>query len=177
MLPTLILLVWFTFTRKHFRRSLLILLWLGVLGSAVFGAYWRQTRWRTLLDTPGGRIAIHDQGLAEKLVWLQERSQPGEYMFDSQWPIINVALGLRNPTPVTVLTDTDYTRPEQVEGVIAGLEKHLVRYVLWSVDDFSALPNGRLSPGDHLDPLRGYLRTRYRLAATFTDSTQVLERN
>jgi hypothetical protein len=98
-------------------------------------------------------------------------------MFDTQWPIVNVALGLRNPTPIPVLTDTDYTRPEQVEGVILGLEKHQVHYVLWSEGDLIALPNGRIAPGDHLEPLRRYLRTNYQLAATFTDSTPVLERN
>jgi hypothetical protein len=177
MLPALILLVWLMFSLRQFRRSLVTLLWLGVLGSALFGAYWRQTHWRTFFDTPGGRIGVHDQDLAERLVWLQERSHPGEYMFDTQWPIVNVALGLRNPTPIPVLTDTDYTRPEQVEGVILGLEKHQVHYVLWSEGDLIALPNGRIAPGDHLEPLRRYLRTNYQLAATFTDSTPVLERN
>jgi hypothetical protein len=98
-------------------------------------------------------------------------------MFDTHWPIVNVALGLRNPTPIPALTDTDYTRPEQVEGVISGLEKHQVHYVLWSAGDLIALPNERIAPGDHLEPLRRYLQTNYQLAATFTDGTPVLERN
>jgi hypothetical protein len=177
MLPALILLVWFISTLRQFQRSLVTLLWVGVLGSALFGAYWRQAHWRTFFDTPGGRIVVHDQDLAERLVWLQERTHPEEYMFDTEWPIVNVALGLRNPTPITVLTDTDYTRPEQVEGVISGLEKHHVRYVLWSVDDFNVPPNRGIPLGDHLDPLRGHLRTNYHLATTFTDTTQVLERS
>jgi hypothetical protein len=177
MLPALILLVWLMSTLTQFRRSFVTLLWFGVLGSALFGAYWRQTHWRTYFDTPGGRIGVHDQDLAERLVWLQERSRPGEYMFDTHWPIVNVALGLRNPTPIPALTDTDYTRPEQVEGVISGLEKHQVHYVLWSAGDLIALPNERIAPGDHLEPLRRYLRTNYQLAATFTDGTPVLERN
>ena len=177
MLPALILLVWFISTLKQFHRSLVTLLWLGVLGSALFGVYWRQAHWRTFLDTPGGRIAVHDQDLAEKLIWLQERTHPEEYMFDTEWPIINVALRLRNPAPITVLTDTDYTRPEQVERVISGLEEYHVRYVFWSVDDFNALANGREVPGDRLGPLRICLHAKYHLAATFTDSTQVLERN
>jgi hypothetical protein len=177
MLPAFILLLWFITTLRHLRRMLVTLLWVGALGSALFGAYWRQTRWRTLLDTPGGRIAVHDRDIAEKLVWLQARTHPGEYLFDTEWPIVNVALGLRNPTPIMVLTDTDYTRPEQVEGVISGLERHHTRYVLWSEGDFTANPNGRRAPGDHLDALRTYLRTRYHLAEVFTDGTQVLQRN
>ncbi len=177
MLPALILLVWFISTLRRFRRTLVTLLWLGVLGSVLFGAYWRQAHWRTFFDTPGGRIAVHDRDLAEKLVWLQARTHPEEYLFDTEWPIVNVALGLRNPTPITVLTDTDYTRPEQVEEVISGLEKHQVRYVLWSVDDSNALINGSLAPGNHLDPLRRYLRTNYHQAVTFADGTQTLERN
>jgi hypothetical protein len=176
MLPALILLVWLASTLRRFRRSLVTLLWLGTLGSALFGAYWRQTHWQTFFDTPGGRIAVHDQYLAESLAWLQERSRPEQYMFDTEWPIVNVALELRNPTPVTVLTDTDYTRPEQVEGVISGLEVHNVHYVLWSLGPIDLLPSGRIAPGDHLESLRRYLRTKYRLATTFTDGTEVLER-
>jgi hypothetical protein len=49
--------------------------------------------------------------------------------------------------------------------------------VLWSAGDLIALPNERIAPGDHLEPLRRYLRTNYQLAATFTDGTPVLERN
>jgi hypothetical protein len=177
MLPTLILLVWFVIRLRHFRRSVVTLLWLSALGSTFFGAYWRQTRWQTVIDTPAGRIAVHDRGFAEKLVWLRENSNAGDFMFDPEWPIINVALGLRNPTPLTVLSETDYTRPEQVEEVIAGLEKHHARYVLWWVDDSSAPLHGTIAPGDHLGPLRKYLRANYQLAKTFADGTQVLQRN
>ncbi len=177
MLPALILLLWFISTLKRLRRSLVALLWIGALGSMLIGVYRRQSHWRMFLDTPGGRTAIYYDEIAEECAWLQRRTRPGEYVFDTSWTNSYVLLGLRNPTPIPFLTDTDYTRPEQVDEVIAGLEEHQVRYVLWSQGNLDADQNRRLAPGDHLAPLRTYLRLNYHLATTFADSTQVLERN
>jgi hypothetical protein len=177
MLPALILLVWLTTALKRFRRSLVALFWIGAFASVLIGVYWRQFHWRIFLDTPGGRTAVYYEEIAEKCAWLQGETRPGQYVFDTSWTDSYVVLGLRNPTPIPFLTDTDYTRPEQVDEVIAGLEEHQVRYVLWSVAGAEANTNGKTVLGDHLEPLREYLRVNYHLATTFTDRAQVLERN
>ncbi len=50
-------------------------------------------------------------------------------------------LGLRNPTPVDFLTDSDYTRPEQVQEVIRALAEYRVRFVM--VNSGLEFPTGR----------------------------------
>jgi hypothetical protein len=177
MLPALILLVWFISTLERGRRSLVTLLWAGALGTMVIGTYQRQSHPRSILDTPGGRTAIYYDDIAERCAWLQARTRPGEYVFDTTWTNSYVLLGLKNPTPIPSLTETDYTRPEQVNHAIAGLEEHQVRYVFWLPNDFDADVNQGRTTGDHLAPLRAYLGLNYHLAKTFTDGAQVLERN
>jgi hypothetical protein len=76
---------------------------------------------------------------------------------------------------VSFLTDTDYVRPEQVRNVIESLEKYHVTPLLWCRDLDPGVHG--FHPGDHLGPLRDYLRTHYHAAETREDSLQILERN
>jgi hypothetical protein len=73
------------------------------------------------------------------------------------------------------VTNTDFTRPEQVRNVIEGLDKHRVRDILWPVGlDVPVEPD---SGGDHLTPLRAYLRNYYHVIQTFPDAGQVWGRD
>jgi len=83
-------------------------------------------------------------------------------------------MGLRNPAKVPYVTTTDYTRPEEVLDVVDSLEKHRVRFVLWPLD--LEVRAGNPSAGDHLGPLRTYLRAHYHVVRTFSDFDQLWER-
>ncbi len=85
------------------------------------------------------------------------------------------ALGLGDPAQVRYVTTTEYTRPEQVQKVIEGLEKHRVRFVCWYPG--LNLPDSTGKGSDNLGPLRAYVRSHYHLVKTFATSDVILERN
>ncbi len=75
------------------------------------------------------------------------------------------------------LTPTDYTRPEQVQAVLEGLEGRRVRYVVWPfwLDSWPY----RIPASDHLGPLCAHLRGHYHVVKSFEDydQDQIWERN
>lgn len=173
-LPGLILLVWFLDLPGKFRRPLLGSLWVAGLTLVVAECLYSQNRWAGYLDTPAGRTAFTHPMSYETMKWVLSKTQPGEFIFAGDSFAIYFALGLRDPSEITYITPNDYTRPEQVQNVINSLEKRHVRYVLW--DWYLDSSGVRSSPGDHLNPLRAYLRRHYRVIKSFEDSEQVWER-
>jgi hypothetical protein len=173
-LPALILVVWLARSPTRFQRSFLRVLWIAGLVLAIGQPLWTQRHWRAYLDLPVGRTALLDKEAREKLQWLSQRTRPGEFFLQGAWPGVHFPLGLRNPAFMDFLEPSEYTRPEQVQRVIAALGKNHVRYVLWSIR--LDLPDNRRPQGDHLEPIRAYLRQHYRIVKTFPDFDQVWER-
>ena len=175
--PGIIVFVWLV---KSSRRSLLTvtnLLWvisLSVLAAQAVDVQLREQRW---ISSPAGPIAIRDADRYEEYQWVQERTRPGEYLFQASDCDLYYPFKLRNPTEVPFLTASDYTRPEQVQQVITSLEQRRVRFVLWPVwlDVPMRLPFNKTT----LEPLRGYLHSKYRLIRGFgePDYDEVWERN
>ena len=101
-----------------------------------------------------------------------ERTNPSEFFFGDQNIIFS--LRLRNAGRISFLRPTEYTRPEEVEDLLSALEQHQVRFVSW----YSGLDReGALDPrGDHLEPVRAYLRAHYRVAKVFSNGDQIWER-
>ena len=97
--------------------------------------------------------------------------------FDASGSGFYFLFGLRNPAPVPFLTPTDYTRPEQVQDVVEGLESRRVPYVVWPLWLDSWYYHNPAF--DHLDPLRAYLRHHYHVVKTFEnyDYDQIWKRN
>jgi len=170
-LPALIVFVWFLRSPGKLGRVFRGLLWVAILLGAVAQPAMRQTDWRGLLGTPVGRAAFVEPLRYEKFRWLRDRTQPGQYLFEAGDTALYFLLDLRNPAEVPFLTPTDYTRPEQVQRTVQALEKHRVPFVVWSVD--LDLPEPDQVGGDHLGPLRAYLRAHYRVVKTFDDGSQV----
>jgi hypothetical protein len=172
-LPALIIVVWFLNHPGRLEQTALRLLWVAALVLAIAGPASRQRHWRAYLNLPTGRTAFLDPVVYNEYRWLSERTRPTELFFGD--PLMCFALGLRNPAEVNFLTNTDYTRPEQVANVMQVLENDRVHYVvLW---DF-ALDVPRPDPaGDHLGPLDAYLRIHYHVVNTFADGDVVWERN
>lgn len=174
-LPAFILFSWLVSRPGPRRVFLRGVIWVVVLALVTIRPYRNQQTWRADLALPTGRVAVVDKVWAEKLQWLTQHTRPGDFFFEAIYPDVYYSLGLRDPAPVPFVTATDYTRPAQVREAIEGLERHRVRYVLWSVR-LDLVDNAHLS-GDHLPPLRAYLRTHYHLVQTFGDASQVWERN
>jgi hypothetical protein len=172
-LPALILVVWFLKSSFKIERVLLGMLWAMTLVLAIARPAVIQNLWNSSLDLPTGRTAFAGfPVLYEKCKWVSERTNRGDYFFDD--PQICFALRLRDPSRVPFLRPTGYTRPEEVQDAIRGLEQHQVRFVHW----FLSLDNEIADPADdNLGPLRMYLREHYHVAITFSNLDQIWERN
>ena len=171
-LPALILLVWFL--ESHFPRgeSFLQTLWALVLLLAVVKPAVAQLKFSEPLDLPTGRTTFATRVSYVKTKWVFQRTQPFDYFFDDQ--SIGFALRLRNPGRIDFVRPTEYTRPEQVAGLIQGLEAHPATLVSW----YPGLDSPTIDPRkDQLGPLREYLRAHYRVAAQFTNGDKIWERS
>jgi hypothetical protein len=174
-LPALVLLVWFLKPAFKVETILLRAAWATVLALAIARPIVAQTRWKAVLSLPTGRTAFFEPVLYEKCKWVSERTQPSDYFFGDQ--LVAFALRLRYVGRVPFLRPTDYTRPEEVQDAVQALEKHQVRFVSW----YSGLDHEAeavLHPaGDHLGPVRSYLREHYHVAEVFSNGDQIWERN
>ncbi len=173
-LPALILLVWLINSSGRIHRAMSRFLWASVMMLAAFEVWTQQNHWRAFLDVPPGRTAFLELGDYELHQWILERTHPSEFMFEAVFPRMYFSLGLQNPATVPFLTNTDYTRPDQVLDVVESLERHQVRFVLWS--NWLDVPAGPDRSGDHLEPLRAYLKAHYRVIKMFGGSDEVWER-
>jgi hypothetical protein len=174
--PAVVLLVWLVNSSPKFGHGLLRLLWATVLIMAITRPLVTQLRWKAFLDLPTGRTAFFEPTAYEKCKWVSERTRPGEYFLgDIQ---IAFSLMLRNPTRVAFLRPTDYTRPEEVQDAVEGLQKFQVRLVSGYIGlgDGKDADAARHPEGNHLAPIRQYVHEHYRLAQTFSDGDQMWER-
>jgi hypothetical protein len=172
-LPGLILLV-ALLAEGGRRRAVLRWLSIAVIAGMAYTSVAQQTRARRELDLPAGRAAFQGVEVSERYRWLAQQTQPGEYFYAASIHFY-FPLRLRNPAAVTFLYPTQYTRPEQVRALIAALERHRVRLVYWL--PMLDLPPGRPArAGDHLPPLRDYLRLHYQVSHTFANGEYVWER-
>jgi hypothetical protein len=173
--PAIILLVWLMERRGHNNRAPIKLLWAFGLALAVAEPWVTQSRPAYVLNLPAGRVAFASPDQRDKYAWLAARTHPEDFLLDgATLPRVYFPLNLRNPTGVPFLTTTNYTRPEQVQEAIHSLETKPVNLVIWSVD--VDVPEDVHDRGDHLAPLRDYVRQHFRQVKTFPDGDQVWER-
>ena len=170
-LPALILLVWFLDAPFKLERTLLRGLWMVALLLAAANPLITQTRWHAALNLPTGPTAFFSRPSYDKTAWLLQRTKPSQYFFGD--PFDSFALRLRNPGPISFVRPTGYTRPEEVQALVNGLENHQVEFVSW----YASLDNDLAgSPEDNLAPLREELRKHYRVAVAFANDDRVWER-
>ena len=120
------------------------------------------------VDTPTGRVALSDKEHYESYYqWLSHNTRPGEAVFNAtNHSGIYFMFGLDDPTRLWWLTSCDFTRPEEIPGVLRGLKERQVRLVLWS-SGIDAI--GCRTGTDHIQPIRDYLHNHYRQIGTFQD--------
>jgi hypothetical protein len=173
--PGLVILVWFLTSMPKLSRLGPRLAWVTVIVMLMARPLMMQIRWKEYLDLPTGRTAFYDPLLYEKCKWISERTHPFDYFFGDH--LVAFTLQLRNAGRVPFLRPTDYTRPEEVADAIQGLEKFRVRFVSWYMGLDSGKNAARHPEGDHLAPMRLYLRQHYHVAQTFRNGDQIWERN
>ncbi|TAM80067.1 MAG: hypothetical protein EPN47_16370 [Acidobacteria bacterium] len=160
--PGVILFVWFLNSPGRLRVIRTTAIWAvaGVLALGECGG--RLMAWRQTVRLPIGQVAVINPIQYEEVNFLLARTKPGDYFFGSNE--LNYLLDLRDPSPLPYVTASDYTRPQQVQQTIQGLEKHPVKYVYWpSILDMP--PEDGHGP-NHLRPLRAYLESHYQIVQT-----------
>jgi hypothetical protein len=177
-LPGIILLGWLIDSPSKLSRALNAVITIGVLLVALHAVARRRPISNWTLASPQGKLAITGLGVYQEYTWVQEHTRPLEYFYDAASPDMYFRLDLRNPTPLPFVRNSGFTRPEQVAGVIRGLEEHRVRYIVWSREDLDALPDWEAPSDDHLGPLRDYIRSHYQVVKVFSTplSDQIWER-
>jgi len=176
-LPAIILLVWLIDSPRKLAHVIAAVSTGGVLLVALHAVTRRRPIPNWTLSTPQGKLVIGQLDY-EEYTWVQEHTRPLEYFFEASNTDMYFRLNLRNPTPLPFVRNCGFTTREQVKEVIAGLENHHVRYILWSIEDLDPLPNGEDPADDHLGPLREYIRNNYQVVKAFSTpvSDEVWER-
>ena len=122
--------------------------------------FYRQTQWHATLDLPIGTTAFSDPLEFREYQWLAERSHPSELLFNHGG--LDLYLSLENPTASEFVTDTDFTRPEQVAAVLESLQRRPPRFIVLEPENTN--PS---DVHDHSAPFRQYVYDNYHLIQVF----------
>jgi hypothetical protein len=164
-LPALILFAWLLKSGGALGRFLSIAFY-GVTSILLVALpIGKQLHWRAYLNLPVGRTAFLNDEAYNRYSWAASQTKPSDYFFGGLYPDFYFLLDLRNPGPVPFVTPYEYTRPSEVQAVIAGLEAHRVGIALWA----PALDLPEYPQRDHLGPLRAYIRSNYHSGKDFPD--------
>jgi hypothetical protein len=172
-LPALILLGWLLDSPRKLVRALVVVVTAGLALAAFHAVVAKRTVPACILTTLQGELAFSDQDGLEEYLWLQQHTQPSDYFYAPDMPDHYFYLNLRNPTPLTFITNNGFTTTEQVADVIRGLEQHSVRYILWDPQGLDTLPGWENPDDDHLGPLREYIHTHYNRVTAFPSSDEL----
>jgi hypothetical protein len=174
--PALILYVWLIAAPAKLPRILTRLAWVCGLLALVSQPAVVQIGWKGFIDAPTGRAALLNPGHYEKYRWVLAHTHPGDFYFQADDCDEYFLLGLRNPAEVSFVTDSIYTRPDQVQNAVEMLEKYRVEFVMWSTWlDVHRSPG---EDGSSEAPLRRYLNAHYHMVKGFDDQhEEAWERN
>ncbi len=123
------------------------------------------------LDLPAGYVAIPGEDDAEVYRWMMGRTHPGQWYFGM--PPYTLPLRLKNPTPIEAPAPGDYSRPEQISAVLAGLERTHPKLLLLRPAMY--IPHLLGYKADHLGPFHDYLVEHYRRTKVFATGDEAWE--
>jgi hypothetical protein len=174
--PALILLIWLIQSSDGVSRYVTNTIWAAGIVALVAPAIIVQTGWKGYIQSPTGRVALLDPLHYQKYVWLKQHTHPGDFFFQADDCDEYFLFNLRNPAEVSFVTDSTYTRPEQVQNAVAMIEKRHVQMVMWSA--WLDVPQSPGADGSAESALRAYLHTHYHPVKAFDDENEeALERN
>ncbi|HET8667767.1 MAG TPA: hypothetical protein VFM10_07280, partial [Terriglobales bacterium] len=148
---------------------------LALMAAASFGlcVYGMRSHGYQQLSLPAGKIAVRDSNTLETLRVLKERLHSADSIYEPIEANFYFVLNRQNPSPVLFLSNTPFTRPEDVSATVQALDSKQVRYVLWS----SALDSSYEDlSADHLKPMRDYLHRNYRQVPGYPGEESLWER-
>jgi hypothetical protein len=175
--PAIILLAWCLDSGSKLDRAIYRLLWAGTLASALVAVGTRQLYHRQIIALPEGRLAIVAPETFNEMAWLNQRTRESRVTYPfyaPDKPPLYFYMDTLNPTNNAYLTNTGYTRPDQVAGAIAVLETYKIPYVVWDtlwLDDAKLQIHGS---SDSLPPLRRYLESHYRVIKSYESLGHVI---
>ena len=169
--PAMLLLTWLLSKQGKVRTAV----GLGAISTAVVLAQIAVTQLKQhqMLDLPVGRVAIPPKAdYYDVYRWMAENTKPGQWYFG----LAPLALGLdlRNATPMAEISTGEYTRPEQVDAIVQGIERVKVPVIVLRSQMYSPSSQNRLA--DHLQPFRDYLYLHYRKVKSFSSGDEIWER-
>ena len=121
-IPGAVILCWLLSRMSHGRQiGTALLSVLCVIGFAY--VVQRQVVAKNYLDMPAGRAAFLASETFNRYKWIGENTKEGDVLFEAQHPSFYFPFHLKNPTPLSVMRDSEYTPRFQVASVVAALEK------------------------------------------------------
>jgi hypothetical protein len=139
------------------------LLLLGLAG--VSYVVQRQIIDKQYLDMPAGRAAFLAPEVWERYNWIRQNTKEGDVFFEAQHPSFYFPFHLKNPTPMSIMRDSEYTPRFQVDATVAALERQPPKIVVWN-GNWSKSPESRAA-GDNLEPLWQFIRSNYDLEVKY----------
>lgn len=161
--PMLVLIAWLFQHYRIFEKrrvvfiSITAVLFMGV--SAVQAIRQQTTTALIRIDAARGTVYAPKIEQTERYLWIQERTEPGDKVFETSNPYIYFLFGLRNPSRYTQVFDTELSRPEFIEWAIEDLSKDPPRFILWNNSYIK--PDKERLPGDHTGPLANFVTENY----------------
>jgi hypothetical protein len=170
--PAMILLAWLL--NKPSRVFAVVKTMLATVAAAlaVAAAVHSQTRPKTYLDLPAGRTAFVDSTVTEEYRWVLTHTHPGQFFWGL--PPLYVPFHLQNPAATESIDTSEYTRPEEIAGVLRALQRHDVPIIILPSQQLYPLTVNRSS--NHAMAFIEYLQAYYRLTRTFANGDELWER-
>jgi hypothetical protein len=163
-IPGVVILVWLLSQMPHGRR-----IGIGVLSAVCLIGFayvvQRQAVPKNYLDMPAGRAAFLSAETYERYKWIGENTKEGDVIFEAQHPSFYFPFHLKNPTPLSVMRDSEYTPRFQVDSVVLALERSRPNLIVW--DGIWSKEPGARRAGDNLDSLWQFIQTNYELAVEY----------
>jgi hypothetical protein len=175
-MPAVILFVWLIGRRHTASRVIAMACWCVVCAMTLVQVATTQFHHYARVKLPAGN-ALFEKHEAEEAEWLVQHTRPGDCFFEVANTRLYVPLGLRNPTPVDVLSAADWTLPRWVDESIAGLEACQAQYILWEPrTGIGSVGQRNHAMTDHLDPMRAYIQQDFSRTQVFADGSEIWAR-
>ncbi|MEJ7846715.1 MAG: hypothetical protein WKF92_01345 [Pyrinomonadaceae bacterium] len=163
-IPGIVIFVWLVGqVRAVSRLAVPCLVMLSLLGISY--AVQRQIIAKDYVDFPAGRSAFLIKDDLAKYDWIKKNTEAGEIFYDAHHPNFYFPFHLKNPTPIYLVRDSEYTPKFQVASIVAALERNPPNLIVWE-GTYSKNPESR-KPGDNLEPLWQFISRNYTLKAEF----------
>jgi len=175
MLP-LILLGWFLDSKRKLARTLIVILVLGTTLTAIRALAIKRPKPVATLSISQSKLAFVDSYEYEETLWLMQHTRPLDYFFAAESCEQYFYLNLRNPTPLSFITNNGTTTSELVASTISSLRQRQVQYIMWQPADLDVLPEWENPSDDHLGPLRMFIQAHYKRIRTFGNGYEIWER-